>query len=60
MNPESVTDGLWALSCGPVHRVRTSSACKVNGVWLSIVDREKFMQTQNSGVMTPGEHNGKT
>jgi len=59
VNPESVSDGLWALSCGPVRRVKTSSPCKVNGVRLSTVDREKFMQTQNSGVMTLGEHNGE-
>eukprot|EP00267_Zea_mays_P047756 XP_020400249.1 uncharacterized protein LOC109942570 [Zea mays] len=58
-NPELVSEGLWALSCGPARRVKTSTACKINGVQFSTVDREKFMQTQNSGVMTEGEHNGE-
>jgi hypothetical protein len=58
-NPELVSEGLWALSCGPARRVKTSTACKINGVRFSTVDREKFMQTQNSGVMTEGEHNGE-
>jgi hypothetical protein len=56
-NPDSVSDGLWALSCGPCLRVKFSAACKMNGVRYSTIDREKFLQTQNSGVMTPGEHN---
>jgi hypothetical protein len=30
----------------------------MNGVRYSTVDREKILQTQNSGAMTPGEHNG--
>ena len=58
-NPASVSEGLWALSCGPVKRVKTSAACKINGMRYSTVDREKFLKTQNSGVMTDGEHNGK-
>jgi hypothetical protein len=58
-NLELVSEGLWALSCGPARRVKTSTACKINGVGFSIVDREKFMQTQNSGVMNEGEHNGE-
>ena len=58
-NPESVSEGLWALSCGPDLRVKTCAACKVNGVRYSTVDREKFLLTQNSGVLTEGSHNGK-
>jgi hypothetical protein len=30
----------------------------MNGVRYRTLDLEKFLQTQNSGVMTPGEHNG--
>ena len=40
-------------------RVKISAGCKINGVRYSTVDREKFLQTQNSGVMTEGTHNGK-
>ncbi|XP_066379444.1 uncharacterized protein [Miscanthus floridulus] len=57
-NPESVSEGLWALSCGPDLRVKTCAACKVNGVRYSTVDRENFLLTQNSGVMTEGSHDG--
>ena len=58
-NPGSVSEGLWALACGLVKRVKISAGCKINGVRHSTVDREKFLQTQNSGVMTEGTHNGK-
>lgn len=58
-NPGSVSEGLWALSCGPVRRVKIGAGCKINGVRYSTVDREKFMQTQNSGVMTEGTHDMK-
>ncbi|XP_066338417.1 uncharacterized protein [Miscanthus floridulus] len=57
-NPESVSEGLWALSCGLDLRVKTCAACKVNGVRYSTVDRENFILTQNSGVMTEGSHEG--
>ncbi|XP_066333088.1 uncharacterized protein [Miscanthus floridulus] len=57
-NPESISEGLWALSCGPDLRVKTCAACKVNGVRYSAVDRENFLLTQNSGVMTEGSHDG--
>ena len=56
-NPEAVSEGLQALSCGPCLRVKFSAACKINVVWYSTVDREKFVLTQNSGVMTEGSHN---
>ena len=58
-NPGSVSEGLWVLACGPVKRVKISAGCKINGVRYSTVDREKFLQTQNSGVMTEGTHNGE-
>ncbi|XP_066396232.1 uncharacterized protein [Miscanthus floridulus] len=57
-NLESVSEGLWALSRGPDLRVKTCAACKVNGVRYSTVDRENFLLTQNSGVMTEGSHDG--
>jgi hypothetical protein len=59
VDPESVSDDLWALADGPDLRVRTSASCIVNGVRYSTVDREKYLLTQNSGVMTPGSHDDK-
>jgi hypothetical protein len=58
-DPESVSEGVWSLSCGPAKRVKISAACKINGVRYSTVDREKFLQTHNSGVMTEISHAGK-
>lgn len=57
--PEEVSEGLYALSCGPDLRVKTCAACIVNGVRYSTMDREKYLQTQNSGVMTEGTHDGE-
>jgi len=54
--PEEVTDGLYTLSCFPDLRVGFWSACIVNGVRYNTVHHEKYLQTQNSGVMTPGTH----
>jgi hypothetical protein len=58
-DPEAVSEGLWALSCGPCLRVKFAAACKINGERYSTVDREKFMPTQNSGIMTEGSHNNE-
>ena len=52
-NLASVSEGLWALSCGPVKQVKTSAACKINGMRYSTVDREKFLKTQNSVTEPP-------
>jgi len=59
-NPEDVSEGLFELSCGPDPRVKTCKACSVNGIRYSTLDREKFLQTQNSGVMTEGTHEDVT
>jgi hypothetical protein len=55
-HPKEVTEGLFALSCGPDLRVRFSTSCIVNGVRYNTVDHEKYLQTQNSGVLTEGTH----
>ena len=55
-----VSQGLFALSCGPDLRVKTCAACSVNGVHYSTVAREKHLKTQNSGVMAKGTHRGET
>ena len=51
-NPTAVDPGLFALACGPNFRVKTYSACVVDGVWFLTADREKGKKTQNSGVMS--------
>jgi hypothetical protein len=49
--PEEVTEGLFALSCGPDLQVRFSASSIVNGVRYNTVDHEKYLQTKNSGVL---------
>lgn len=54
--PEDVDKELFALACGPDVRVRTYSACVVDGVRFVTADREKGRKTQNCGVMAEGHH----
>jgi len=54
-----VSEGLYALSCGPDTRVRVCAACNINGVRYSTVDYEKSLCKQNSGVMTAVTHEGQ-
>ena len=56
---EVVDEDLFALACGPDRRVRKFSSCIVNGIRYSTVDRDSNKRTQNSGVMTEGEHGRK-
>ena len=57
-NREEVSEGLYALSCRPDLRVRLWASCSVNGVRYNTTDRERHRQTQNSGVLVDGTHNG--
>ena len=57
--PTEVSEGLYALSCGPDTRVRVYVDCSINGVRYSTVDREKSLRAQNSGVMTAISHEGQ-
>jgi len=57
-NREEVSEGLYAISCRPDLRVRLWSSCSVNGVRYNTIDRERQRQTQNSGVLAEGTHNG--
>jgi hypothetical protein len=59
VNKEDIKDELLALSCEPNLRVRTFSACLVNGVRFHTVDREKNRRTQNSGILANGEHDNE-
>ena len=51
-----VNADLYALACQPDYRVRLYSACVVDGVRYHTVDREKNRNTQNSGIISEGEH----
>jgi hypothetical protein len=59
-HPEVVTEGVFALSCGPDIRVKFSTSFIVNGVRYNTVDCEKYLQTQNSGALTEGTHDDHT
>ena len=56
---KKVCDDLFALACQPDRRVRLYSACIVDGVRYHTIDREKNRNTQNSGIVTEGDHNGE-
>ncbi|XP_051219303.1 uncharacterized protein [Lolium perenne] len=53
-----VSPDLYALACKPDFRVRLYSACVVDSVWYHTVDREKNRKTQNSGIVSEGDHDG--
>ena len=56
---KKVSDDLFALACQPDKRVRLYSACIVDGVRYHTIDREKNRKTQNSGIVTEGDHDGE-
>jgi hypothetical protein len=56
---KKVSADLFALACKPDKRVRIYSACVVEGVWYHTLDREKYGKTQNSGIVSKGEHDGE-
>jgi hypothetical protein len=53
---DKVSDDLFALACAPDKRVRVYTACVIDGVRYHTLDREKNRNTQNSGIVTEGEH----
>ena len=55
---EDLDQELFALACGPHSKVHTLSVCAVNCVRFVTADREKGKKTQNSRVMTDGDHEG--
>ena len=54
-----VSADLCALACEPDRRVRLYSACIVDSVRYHTVDREKNRNTQNSGIVAEGDHDGE-
>ena len=57
--PTEVSEGLYALSCGPDTLVRVYASFSINGVRYSTVDREKSLHTQSSGVMIAVTNEGQ-
>ncbi|KAK1644427.1 hypothetical protein QYE76_062232 [Lolium multiflorum] len=55
-----VCPDLYALACKPDFRVRLYSACVVDSVRYHTVDREKNRKTQNSGIVSEGDHDGNS
>lgn len=53
---KKVSADLFVLACQPDRRVRVYSGCIVDGVRYHTVGREKFRNTQNSGILTEGDH----
>jgi hypothetical protein len=58
--PTEVSEGLYALSCGPDTQVQVYEIFSINGVRYSTVDHEKSLHTQNSGVMTTVTNEGQS
>ncbi|XP_071683434.1 uncharacterized protein [Lolium perenne] len=55
-----VCPDLYALACKPDFRVRLYSACFVDSVRYHTVDRKKNKKTQNSGIVSEGDHDGNS
>ena len=58
--PLEVSEGLYALSCGPNTQIRVCAAWSINRIRYSTVDREKSLRTQNSGVLTAVTNEGQS
>jgi hypothetical protein len=56
---KKVSENLFALACELDRRVRLYSACIADGAWYHTVDREKNWKTQNSGIVSEVDHDGK-
>jgi hypothetical protein len=55
-----VDEDLYSLACRPDRRVRSYTACIINGVRYHTVAREEYRKTQNSTIKTAGTHNDDT
>ncbi|XP_035547475.1 uncharacterized protein LOC109010280 [Juglans regia] len=58
-SPEEVSDDLYALACGPDPWVSSYTGCIMNGTRFHTAQREEHRLTQNSGVLVPGDHQGR-
>ncbi|XP_042969114.1 uncharacterized protein LOC122301803 [Carya illinoinensis] len=56
LNPDEVTNELYALACGPDPWVGLYSGCIMNGIRFHTKDREQHRRSQNSGVVVTGVH----
>ena len=57
-NDNEVDDDLFALACGPDHRITKYSSCIVNGVRFSTAARDANKKIQHSGIMITSTHGG--
>jgi len=55
-----IDEDLYSLACRPINRVRSYTACIINGVRYHTKAREEHRQTQNSTIKTEGTHNDGT
>jgi hypothetical protein len=52
-----VDEDLYSLACRPIRRVRSYTACIINGVRYHTLAREEHRKTQNSTIQCAGSHN---
>ena len=58
-SPEATND-LWSLANGPNLLVKEYSGCIINGVRFRTREVDNRRKSQNSGVLTEGDHEGVT
>ena len=57
--PRLVSEEIFSLAQGPDQRTVQYTGCIVNGIRYLVRHVDQNRTTQNSGVMTPGSHNGE-
>lgn len=55
-----VDEDLYSLACGPDPRMRSYTACIINGVRYHTIARDEHRKTQNSTIKTAGTHGDDT
>jgi len=55
-----VDEDLYSLACGPDPRMRSYTACIINGVRYHTMARDEHRKTQNSTIKTAGTHGDDT
>ena len=55
-----VDEDLYSLACRPIRRMRSYTACIINGVRYHTLAREEHRKTQNSTIKCAGTHNDDT
>jgi hypothetical protein len=55
-----VDEDLYSLACWPDRRVRSYTACIINGVRFHTLARDEHRNTQNSTIKSAGTHGDDT